>query len=84
MIRIKLIDGETVETSRHTFEQATTAVLADKGIEVGGEDDEPELISVVEPELVRGADRGLTIGEKSRPVRTLLPAEIASIEKVEG
>jgi hypothetical protein len=37
MIRIKLLDGETVDTHRHTYEQATTAKAAGVAILVGGE-----------------------------------------------
>jgi hypothetical protein len=39
MIRIKLLDGEVVETRRHTYEQATAAMEAGVGIKVGGPDE---------------------------------------------
>jgi hypothetical protein len=68
MIRIKLLDGETVETIRHTYEQACAARDAGVGIEVGGPDDNPAWIPGDDPALLP-------------PVRMLYPAGIASIER---
>jgi hypothetical protein len=68
MIRIKLTDGETVETNLHTYEQAAAAKAANIGILVGGPDDVDEF----EREL----------GQVDvRPRRTIYPDAIGSIEE---
>jgi hypothetical protein len=67
-IRIKLLDGEIVDTERHTYEQATAAKAAGVAILVGGE----------------GEFGGVAPfpGTPVDPERTIYPEAIASIERV--
>lgn len=66
MIRIKLVDGETIDTGRHTYEQAAAAISAGVGIQVGGEAE---------------FDLAPFPGTPIDPERTIYPAAVASIEK---
>lgn len=66
MIRIKLLDGESIETIRHTYEQANAAMKAGVGIIVGG---------------VAEFDLQPFPGTYVEPERTIYPAAVASIER---
>jgi hypothetical protein len=67
-IHIKLHSGETVETSRHTKEQALAAKDAGVGLKVGG------VYELGYADMVDEADIPAE--------RTIGPADIASIEEV--
>lgn len=67
MIRIKLQDGEVVETGRHTVEQASAAKDARVPIQVGG------VYELTYADMIGEAD--------IPPERTIGPDEIASIER---
>lgn len=66
MIRIKLLSGETVDTVRHTYEQARAAKAAGVGLEVGGPDEDITFVP----------------GDPMPPIRTIYPDGIASIEEM--
>lgn len=78
MIRIHLTDHSVVDTTRHTYEQATAAKAAGVGILVGGPTDVHDFTATT-ADLFEddGADEtGPT------PERVLQPQDIASIERV--
>lgn len=72
-IRIRLLSGEHVDTTRHTYEEALAARAAGVPIEVGGPQ-EHGWVAGTTPEDV-SADF-----TEWPPLRTLYPEGIASIE----